>query len=129
MTSGWDQISLPSLSQEGALNAAGVCPFAEVWIEPTDMSENPGAAAYLKPDLSDYDRTPYTTTGRVLPTGLGMRRADLRVSTTTCWYLDATFCQNFNQMKESGWGEGTISGVIRTSFVLIMLVSSLYFLR
>ena len=107
-----DMLSFDDVTDDCAVDGAvssitGNCALAEVWIETFDNTHPdvaagivlPNAAAYLLPELVSRDSSPMTTTGQHLPVGLGMRRADLRLSTEVCWYLDATFCSTFNQAK------------------------------
>ena len=102
------QISFFDATDDCALAGAtsnGTCAAAEVLISTSEVVSiiTDDQAAYVQPAIDDVDWTPQTTAG-VTISGVGVRRADLTVSTRYCWYLDATFCQIFNGQKGSGEG-------------------------
>lgn len=89
------------------LTSGRECASAELMIEPSDMigsNLDRTLAAYVIPNVYTYDPEPYTTTGERLLRGYGMRHARMLISTETQWYLDATFCYQFNQLQSSDGG-------------------------
>ena len=87
-------------ARDGGVEAeSNLCLEAEVTISTTTMlGSQSDLVALVLPDVREQfvDRAPYTTAGDRLLGGIGMRRAEMRLSTSLCWYLDATFCAWFH---------------------------------
>ena len=100
-------------SAPGGFDAAtDRCRLAEVTIS-TQSMDGPmhDAAAYVRVSTQPgtVDRAPFTTAGDRVVHGIGARRADLRVATSACWYLDATFCAAFHTISRLGdWRIGAL---------------------
>jgi len=90
-------------------DVAGVeCAAVELFIVPSIADElassHDGWIASMHPNLSaaSLDSAPFTTAGRRLPRGIGIRQALMRVRTAAhagefCWYLDPGFCALFHR--------------------------------
>lgn len=79
------------------------CMDAELVIRSSDMkrfgAETSRYAAMVVNNMTNLNHDPRSTTGRHVGGGFGLRGSTMYVSTHTCWYLDATFCYTFNQLR------------------------------
>ena len=118
-------VSFTDVTDECAVELAegGECAMAELVIMPSDMrqfgKDNAIFAAMVLNNFSDVDRTPRTTAGVQLNHGFGLKSSKMYISTSSCWYLDATFCYMFNRMRE-GFADNLVLLLIRIgSFGLV----------
>lgn len=113
----------------GGLDEDGnYCVDAEVTISTHTMEdEHSPLAAYVIPDVTRIDRAPYSTSGDLVPDGLGMLRADMRLSIDLCWYLDETFCASFHQLGKEVGINTTL--MMRGILMSVFIVSIVYVLR
>jgi len=98
----------------------GRCNASEIYIT-TDEKLSSNVAAVTRPVLSNLNLSPTLTSGVKLSAGLGLRSVTIAVSTNICWYLDATFCYNFNRLRRDSENSVEIwllRGLVGTGFLL-----------
>eukprot|EP00316_Scyphosphaera_apsteinii_P000677 CAMPEP_0119310510 /NCGR_PEP_ID=MMETSP1333-20130426/19610_1 /TAXON_ID=418940 /ORGANISM="Scyphosphaera apsteinii, Strain RCC1455" /LENGTH=544 /DNA_ID=CAMNT_0007314705 /DNA_START=125 /DNA_END=1759 /DNA_ORIENTATION=+ len=88
------------------------CTAAELFLT---VEQNAGdVAAFVVNNLGNLDSRPVTTAGQQIR-GRGLRNAQLTVSSSLCWYLDATFCYTFHDMNSNG-----VDGVLIMRFIFVV---------
>ena len=77
----------------------GKCPHAELWITAVGEEVGIDVAAMVIHDYKEVTLFPRSTAGVELDRAPGILRADLEISSETCWYLDTAFCYGINRHK------------------------------
>lgn len=102
------------------------CADAELIIQPSsEQSTSTEAVAWVQYNLSDIEWQPLTTAGARLSIGIGIRQAQMYISTNYCWYFDATFCYHFFRLQEV-WGAEMAAFAIRLVSLVTFAMSCLY---
>eukprot|EP00316_Scyphosphaera_apsteinii_P019737 CAMPEP_0119344124 /NCGR_PEP_ID=MMETSP1333-20130426/106809_1 /TAXON_ID=418940 /ORGANISM="Scyphosphaera apsteinii, Strain RCC1455" /LENGTH=647 /DNA_ID=CAMNT_0007356551 /DNA_START=125 /DNA_END=2068 /DNA_ORIENTATION=- len=98
------------------------CTAAEIFLMVEKTSDGQELAAFVVNNLQNLDPRPFTTAGQQIR-GRGLRDSQMTVSSSICWYLDATFCYTFHDMNSNGMDGIVIMRIVfAVAYVFSILV-------